>query len=60
MDRVREECGAQREGWKEMVRERAEQQMRAELQKFRDQISREQEEELKVRDGRCLHGYQAV
>ena len=55
LDRLREECGAQREGWKEMVRERAEQQMRAQLQKFKDEISKEQENRLEVRTTSCLH-----
>lgn len=48
LSRVREECGAEREGWKEAVRERAERQMLAELEKRKLVLEQERDSEIEV------------
>ncbi|GMH43236.1 hypothetical protein BSKO_11158 [Bryopsis sp. KO-2023] len=48
LSRVREECGAEREGWKEAIRERAERQMRSELEKRKKLLEQERDEEIQA------------
>lgn len=48
VSRIREECGAEREGWKEAIREKAERQMKCELEKRKRILETERDEEIQV------------